>query len=299
MKINSQTIRQMIHEELDNILNEQKIPTPESMGFKVPDISEAEDLLANIKQEVDLKGLLKFVSKNSPQRTLEALTPQQKRQALLRRRRKQQQQEIPQQELEPVKSKTIGEMITENVNIIRKGGAMERTGGVYMENVTKLKEAHKSAEGSDKELIEGWLKIFIYEASNPLLKKYLPGITKFSIDKYEEIQQFLKDRKDRLDKQRVEDVLNNRKYFEQQEKIRMLTIALMLGAGGYFLYGPAMAASLAVKHVLVAMAFCVIMIFPAIAASAIEIAQEKDKKKNLKAREYRKLQRMKADGNED
>ncbi len=90
--------------------------------------------------------------------------------------------------------KTPTERIKENVDIIRNASAIERTGGLYMENVAALQEELRTAS-VDKELIQSWIEIFLYEASNPILKKYLPNMTKFTIDSYDKIIEFVKDQK--------------------------------------------------------------------------------------------------------
>ena len=195
MKINTLTLRKIIKEEIENVMNQQQIPTPESMGFKTLDLSVARSTFEDIKTSFDLNGLMQFFSKNFNIRTLEeseGLSSRQK--ATIRRRRRSREQETSDFEMQPSTVKTPGERIKENVNIIRNGSAIERTGGLYMENVAALQEELKTSS-KDKELIQSWIEIFLYEASNPILKKYLPNITKFTIDSYDQIIEFVKDQK--------------------------------------------------------------------------------------------------------
>tara|TARA_A100001515_G_scaffold95598_1_gene76705 strand:- start:38 stop:904 length:867 start_codon:yes stop_codon:yes gene_type:complete len=195
MKINTLTLKNIIKEEIENVINPQQIPTPESMGFERLDLSVAQSALNDIESAVDLSGLVRFISQNFNMRTLEEserLSSQKK--AMIRRRRRSREQETSDFEMQPLKTKTPGERIKENVNIIRNGSAIERTGGLYMENIAALQEELKTSS-KDKELIQSWIEIFLYEASNPILKKYLPNMTKFTIDSYDQIIEFVKDQK--------------------------------------------------------------------------------------------------------
>jgi len=195
MKISTLTLKTIIKEEIENVMKPQQIPTPESMGFKTLDLSVAEGTFQNIKKTFDLNGLMQFISKNFNKRTLEEserLSSRQK--AMIRKRRKSREKESSDFDIETPTVKTPTERIVENVDIIRNGSAIERTGGLYMENVAALQKELKTAS-VDKELIERWIEIFLYEASSPILKKYLPNMTKFTIDSYDQIIEFIKDQK--------------------------------------------------------------------------------------------------------
>merc|ERR1712139_567200 len=163
------------------------------MGFKTLDLSVAEGGLKDIEALLDLSGLMKFFSRIFNIRTLEEserLSSRQK--AMIRRRRRSREKEGTDFEMQPSTAKTPTERIKENVDIIRNASAIERTGGLYMENVAALQEELRTAS-VDKELIQSWIEIFLYEASNPILKKYLPNMTKFTIDSYDKIIEFVKD----------------------------------------------------------------------------------------------------------
>ena len=202
MKINTLTIKKIIKEEIENVMNPQQIPTPESMGFERLELSVAEGTLKDLENMFDLNGLMRFIGKNFNIRTLEESErlSRKKKKAMIRRRRKSREQEAPDLETEPVTTKTPAERIKENVDIIRNGSAIERTGGLYMENLSALQEEIKHglidktlAPDVDVELIQRWIEIFLYEASSPILKKYLPNITKFTINSYDKIIEFIKD----------------------------------------------------------------------------------------------------------
>ena len=195
MKISTLALKNIIKEEIENVMNPQQIPTPESMGFKTLDLSVAEGAFQDIKKSFDLNGLMQFISKNFNKRTLEEserLSSREK--VMIRKRRKSREKESSDFDIETPTVKTPTERIKENVDIIRNGSAIERTGGLYMENVAALQEELKTAS-VDKELIQRWIEIFLYEASNPILKKYLPNMTKFTIDSYDQIIEFVKDQK--------------------------------------------------------------------------------------------------------
>ncbi len=171
MKINTLILRNIIKEEIENVVNPQQIPTPESMGFKTLDLSVAESTLKDIESSFDLNGIMQFFSKNFNMRTLEESERlSSRKKAMIRRRRKSREKQDSNFDIETPTVKTPTERIKENVDIIRNGSAIERTGGLYMENVAALQEELKTAS-VDKELIQRWIEIFLYEASNPILKK--------------------------------------------------------------------------------------------------------------------------------
>ncbi len=106
MKINTITLKNIIKEEIENVMNSQQIPTPESMGFKTLDLSVAEGGLKDIEALLDLSGLMKFFSRNFNIRTLEEserLSSRQK--AMIRRRRRSREKEGSDFEMQPSTAK--------------------------------------------------------------------------------------------------------------------------------------------------------------------------------------------------
>jgi hypothetical protein len=165
MKINTQTIKKIIKEELDCVIKEFKmpdiIPTPESMGFERIVIdpsfeSKAKEMLSN----VDVKGLREFLKQNFP---MEALTLKESIEKNLPRRKR-----------------TAGEIITETVQIMKADRMWQEN---FDQNIEELIQISKE-DPSQKELIDEWVKIFIFEKSKTWFDKNIPTIKAF-IEKYQ------------------------------------------------------------------------------------------------------------------
>ena len=172
MKINSQTIKQMIAEELDSVMSEFKmpdtIPTPEMLGFKKVKIdpsmiSQAKEIL----NSVDMKGLGDFLKKNFPMDKLKLKEAVEK--SIPRRKR------------------SAGEIITENVEIMRADRMWQEN---FNENIQELIQISKE-DPSQKELITEWVKIFIFEKSKTWADKNIPTIKSFTKKSYEMLKGFL------------------------------------------------------------------------------------------------------------
>ena len=172
MKINSQTIKQIIAEELDSVMNEFKmpdtIPTPEMLGFKKVKIdpsmvSQAKEIL----NSVDMKGLGDFLKKNFPMDKLKLKEAVEK--SIPRRKR------------------SAGEIITENVEIMRADRMWQNN---FNENIQELIQISKE-DPSQKELITEWVKIFIFEKSKTWADRNIPTIKSFTKKSYEMLKGFL------------------------------------------------------------------------------------------------------------
>lgn len=173
MKINSQTIKQMISEELDSVMNEFKmpdtIPTPEMLGFKKVKIDPSMvSLVEKILNSIDVEGLRKFLKQNFPK---EALTLKESIEKSL-----------------PQKKRTAGEIITENVRIMRADRMWQ---GDFDQNIQELIQISKEDPGQE-ELITEWVKIFVFEKSKTWLDKNIPTIKSFTQKNYKMLKGFLK-----------------------------------------------------------------------------------------------------------
>ena len=166
MKINTLTIKKIIKEELDSVIKEFKmpdiIPTPESMGFERIVIdpsfeSKAKEMLSN----VDVKGLREFLKQNFP---MEALTLKESIEKNL-----------------PQRKRTAGEIITETVQIMKADRMWQQN---FDQNIQELIQIAKE-DPSQKELIDEWVKIFVFEKSKTWFDKNIPTIKAF-IEKYQE-----------------------------------------------------------------------------------------------------------------
>ena len=165
MKINSQTIKQMIAEELDSVMSEFKmpdtIPTPEMLGFKKVKIDPG--MVSQAKQilnSVDMKGLRDFLKKNFPMDKLKLKESIEKN--------------LPQ------RKRTAGEIITENVRIMKADRMWQEN---FDQNIEELIQISKEGS-SQKELIDEWVKIFVFEKSKTWFDKNIPTIKAF-IEKYQ------------------------------------------------------------------------------------------------------------------
>ena len=172
MKINSQTIKQMIAEELDSVMSEFKmpdtIPTPEMLGFKKVKIdpsmvSQAKEIL----NSVDMKGLGDFLKKNFPMDKLKLKEAVEKN--------------IPRGK------RSAGEIITENVEIMRADRMWQNN---FNENIQELIQISKE-DPSQRELITEWIKIFVFEKSKTWLDKNMPTIKSFTKKSYGALKGFL------------------------------------------------------------------------------------------------------------
>jgi len=146
MKISTLTIKNIIKEELDSVIDEFKmpdmIPPPVSMGLKKVNFNSAilkqgEDLLNN----VDLKGLASFLKQNFPMETLK---------------------ESIEKNL-PRRKRTAGEIITDSVKTMKADRMWQLD---FDQNIQELIQISKE-KPNQKELIDEWVKIFITEKSKP------------------------------------------------------------------------------------------------------------------------------------
>jgi len=174
MKINTLTIKKIIKEELDSVIKEFKIPdiipTPESMGFKRVVIdpsfeSKAKEILSN----VDVKGLREFLKQNFPMDKL--------------RLKESIEKNLPQ------RKRTAGEIITENVRIMKADRMWQEN---FDQNIQELIQISKE-DPSQKELIDEWVKIFVFEKSKTWFDKNTPTIKEFVRNNYESLKDFFKD----------------------------------------------------------------------------------------------------------
>ena len=172
MKINTLTLRNIIKEELDSVIKEFKmpdiVPTPESMGFERIVIdssfeSKAKEMLSN----VDVKGLREFLKQNFP---MKALTLKESIEKNL-----------------PQRKRTAGEIITETVQIMRADRMWQEN---FDLNIQELIQISKE-DPSQKELIDEWVKIFVFEKSKTWFDKNTPTIKAFIENNYKRLESFI------------------------------------------------------------------------------------------------------------
>jgi hypothetical protein len=180
MKINTLILRNIIKEELDSFIKEFKmpdiIPTPESMGFERIAIdpsfeSKAKEMLSN----VDVKGLREFLKQNFP---MKALTLKESIEKNL-----------------PQRKRAAGEIITENVRIMKADRMWQEN---FDQNIQELIQISKE-DPSQKELIDEWVKIFVFEKSKTWFDKNIPTIEEFVENNYERLKSFIKNNQELID----------------------------------------------------------------------------------------------------
>jgi len=202
MKINTLTLKNIINEELNSVLLETKgkssLPTPESLGFVLP------QNVKNLMKQIDLQKLVNLVKKFRIPRTLEESEKQMRMRMRQRQRRlaRQKAQELPTNASDiKYDDRSSEEIVTALTKLIKdkndKFGSNTKK-PEYQEGLQELVERYKNAnDPTDKESLEKWIGMFQYAAQFPALKKQIPNIMDFIESRKEEVLNVFKNRKEK------------------------------------------------------------------------------------------------------
>ena len=193
MKINKIQIKNIIKEELQNLLDEfkapdrvQSVPSPESMGFKVPEIDP--QMMSKLKKDIVKSGMLDFVKKNFPFQELKMFSDLQES--------KKEKSFVPIE-----KTVDIDEIILQNARIMRSGRTWQNNFHTNLQALkAKLDDLPAFASSKQQTLkiaehrkfLENWIKLFEIELAKTWVDRNLPTFKKFAKDNKEKLSPIFK-----------------------------------------------------------------------------------------------------------
>ena len=179
MKINKIQIKNIIKEELQNLLDEfkapermQGIPNPEDMGFKLPEVDA--QMISKLKKDIVESGLLDFVKNNFPFKSLQTIGGLK----------------------ESKKEADNLDLILQNVELMKNGRTWQNNFHTNLQ-VLKAKLDDLPTEFSrykthteyyeQGEFLQNWVGVFEMELAKTWAERNLPTFKKFAKDNKEKL----------------------------------------------------------------------------------------------------------------